>query len=150
MLVYIIDGFNLIYRITSLKNSSTPHQALINYIRKNKFTGSRNNRVMIVFDGKLNFEAIQQRGRFEVFFSGESTADDLIKKRLSQMKNKKEVVVVSDDREIRDAARAQGARICRIADFIKVKAKQEEQEKEISYTLAHEITEEMRKIWLKK
>ena len=149
MLVYIIDGFNLIYRVTSLKNSSAPHWALINYIRENKSTGSGNNKTIIVFDGKPNLEAIQQRGRFEIFFSGESTADSLIKKRLSRMKNKKEVVVVSDDREVRDDAKAQGARICRIADFIKVKEKQKEREKEISPALAREITEEMKKIWLK-
>ena len=149
MLVYIIDGFNLIYRVTSLKNSSTPHQALINYIKINKLSGSTNNKVLIVFDGNPNLAAIQQRERFEVFFSGESTADELIKKRLSRMKNKKEVVVVSDDREVRDDAKAQGARICRIDDFIKVKEKRKEQKKEISEILTHEITEEMKKIWLK-
>ncbi len=150
MLAYIIDGFNLIHRVASLKNSNIPHQALINYIRKNKLTGSKNNKVLIVFDGRLNFEAMQQRGSFEILFSGESTADDLIKKRLSRMKNKKEVIIVSDDRELRDAARTEGARSCRIADFIKVKAKPRECEKEINSTLAREITEEMRKIWLKE
>ena len=150
MLVYIIDGFNLIYQVASLKNSNIPHQALITYIRKNKLTGSRNNRVLIVFDGGFDLEAIEQRGRFEILFSGESTADSLIKKRLSGMKNKKEIVIVSDDRELRDAAKTEGARSCRIADFIRVKTEPKEHQKEISPTLAHEITQEMRKIWLKE
>lgn len=150
MLAYIIDGFNLIYQVASLKNSATPHQDLISYIRKNKLTGSRNNKVLIVFDGGVNFEAIEQRGIFEILFSGELTADDLIKKRLSRIKNKKEVVIVSDDRELRDAAKSEGARSCRIASFIKVKNEPQENQKKISPTLAHEITQEMRKIWLKE
>ena len=51
MLTYIIDGFNLLHKIRGLKNSYTPQQDLIKYIRSNRLTGSSNNRVIIVFDG---------------------------------------------------------------------------------------------------
>ena len=39
----------------------------------------------------------------------------------------------------------------RTADFLKIKKKDnQEKEKEISYTLQREITEDMRKVWLKE
>ena len=63
--------------------------------------------------------------------------------------NKKSVVVVSDDREIKDYARGMRARLCSTADFLKLKKKSQVGSKDISYSLQHEITEEMRKIWLK-
>lgn len=151
MLVYIIDGFNLIHKISNLEGSSRPHLELIYYIRNNKLTGSKNNRVLIFFDGGPNLDAVRARGNFEIFFSHGQSADDLIKEKLSKFKKTSEVIVVSDDREIRDAAKKFGAKICRTADFLKTKKKQiaREDVKDISYALQHEITEELRKIWLK-
>jgi len=151
MLVYIIDGFNLIHKINNLRHSLSPHRELIHYIRDNRLTGSKNNRVSIVFDGRPNLEAIREKGNFELFFSQEQSADDLIKTKLSRFKKTSEVVVVSDDREIRSAAKKLGARICRTADFLKTKRtpREPEDKKDISYTLRSEITEELRKLWLK-
>lgn len=149
MLAYIIDGFNLVHKIPSVKKSITPHIDLIRYIKAKKLTGSANNKVTIVFDGKVNFEAAGE-AVFKVFFSQGKTADDVIKGILEKTKNKSETVVVSDDREIRDFTKRLRAKSCRVAEFIKTapKAKKEE-DKEISYSLQNEITEEMRKIWLK-
>jgi len=150
MLVYVIDGFNVIHKINQLRNSNNPHLGLIRYLQAYELTGSRNNRVIIVFDGGPNRDAIREKGSFEVFFSQDQSADDLIKVKLSQFKRTSEVVVVSDDREIRNAAKKFGARICRTADFLlKVKKQKSNKEgsKEISYVLQHEITEELRKIW---
>ena len=150
MLVYIIDGFNLIHKIESLKKSDTPHRDLIHYIRGNKLTGSRNNKVIIVFDGKPNFEAERIALEFEIIFSQGLSADEIIKRRVKRIKNKSGVIVVSDDREIRSAIKGEGAKSCRIDDFIKPRKKAQTREKEISYTLQKEITEEMRKVWLKE
>ncbi|MCK5491562.1 MAG: NYN domain-containing protein [Candidatus Omnitrophica bacterium] len=154
MLVYIIDAFNLVHKVPELKNSQTPHIDLIRYIKKNKLTGSINNKVIVVFDGQSRPEVIGSE--FEVFFSGYGTADDIIKKIVSNLKNKSETVVVSDDREIRDFVKIAGAKSCRIDNFIRLrikvinKEKNEGNKKEIDSLLQREITEEMRKIWLKE
>lgn len=148
MLVYIIDAFNLIHKVASLKNSNTPHCDLIYYIKKNKLTGSNNNKVIIVFDGNVNLQVKREEGRFEVLFSGKESADEIIKRRISKIRNKSETIVVSDDREIKDAAKRERTRLCSISDFIKTKKKEQAMEKEISYTVQKEITEELRKIWL--
>lgn len=153
MLLYIIDGFNLVHKIPPVKRSSRPRQELITYINSNKLTGSPNNKVVIVFDGYPP-DDFHSRGAFKIVFSGELSADEVIKTRLRSSGNKSEIVVVSDDREIRDAAGQAKARVCRAKDFIyrsqKTGTKSEEKTKDISYTTQKEITDEMRKIWLKE
>ncbi|UCG35411.1 MAG: NYN domain-containing protein [Candidatus Omnitrophota bacterium] len=150
MLVYIIDGFNVIHKIPTLKSSSNPWQDLISYIKQKKLTGSKNNKVCIVFDGSPRTDALRER-QFQILFSCERDADDVIKERIQKAKNKRQIVLVSDDREIRDFAKAQGANLLSVADFLKVKQKQKkEPSKDISYSLQREITEELRKIWLKE
>ena len=58
--------------------------------------------------------------------------------------------MVSDDRQIRDNTKKDGARSSRIADFLKTKKKPQRSEKDISYSVQHEITEELRRLWLKE
>ena len=148
MLLYIIDGFNVVHKIKNLKASAKPHQDLVNYIKRNKLTGSRNNKVLIVFDGNMPFGFSRDQD-FEVIFSQDESADEIIKRKLYKLKNKTEAVIVSDDREIKDAAKREGAKICPVYDFIAIKKKKEpSDEKQISYVLQQEITDQMRKIWL--
>ncbi len=154
MLLYIIDGFNLVHKIPSVKKSDIPQLELIHYIKNHKLTGSHNNKVVIIFDGAFNLEAKREAG-FEVIFSEERSADDLIKLRIDKIKSSKyplsEVIVVSDDREIRDYAKKQGAVSERAVDFIEPAKKiVQEESKDISYPLQKEITDELRKIWLKE
>jgi len=151
MLVYIIDGFNLVYKIASLKKSTTPQRDLIQYIRVNNLTGSRNNKVIVVFDGKSDHLLQQQEKIFEVIFSFQRTADEIIIQRVNRMKNKSQIVVVRDDHQIRDAIKAAGAKALGVTTFIKPRNKSEKNEKtkDIGYVWAHEVTEELRKIWLK-
>jgi predicted RNA-binding protein with PIN domain len=146
--VYIIDGFNLVHKVPALKKSGSPHTDLIQYIRRNKFTGSRNNKVIIVFDGGIDWEAKKEK-EYQIVFSADRSADDIIKSRISAAKNKAQIVVVSDDREIRDHAKRERVTLLRIHEFIKKnsKAEKREENKDISYSLQREITEEMRKIW---
>lgn len=153
MLVYIIDGFNLIYQIKGLKDLVNPHIGLIDYIRNNKLSGSHNNKVIIVFDGAPNLKAIRRKDKFELLFSNLTPADDLIVSRIERINNKKQVVMVSDDRQLRDSVCSFGVKTCWVKDFVFSKKKtieEEENKKDISSALKDEITQEMRKIWLKE
>ena len=146
MLVYIIDGFNLVYKVPSLKKSVNPRKALINYIQDNGLTGSRNNKVIVVFDGFKNLDDTFYG--CEVVFSGERKADDIIKNKVKNAHNKRQIVVVSDDREIIDSIKAEGAVSISVFGFIKKKHKKEKEgidNKDISYSLQREITEDLRK-----
>jgi predicted RNA-binding protein with PIN domain len=151
MLQYIIDGFNLIHKIPALKDSSAVHQDLVNYIYKHKLSGSKNNKVMIVFDGAPNWR-VRLLSEFEIIFALDRKADDLIKERVNKIKNKSNVIVVSDDREIREYVKKAGAKSQGIADFIKIKepSSKDVDSKEISYPMQAQITEELRRIWIKE
>lgn len=90
MLWYIIDGWNVVNKIRELKKSPFPCQSLVSYIRKYRLTGSRNNQVTIVFDGRVNpWGWFKQEKIFNIIFSGEETADEVIKKKVRVYKNKK-------------------------------------------------------------
>jgi predicted RNA-binding protein with PIN domain len=123
---------------------------LIQYIKNNRLTGSHNNKVIIVFDGAPDLTAQRER-EFEIIFSLGESADNLIKRRISRTKLKSEIVAVSDDREIIDYAKKEGAKFLRISDFIRDKTDSHKNQdtKEISFPLQAEITEELRRIWLK-
>lgn len=151
MLLYIIDGFNVIHKVPSLKKSASPHRDLIQYIKTHKLAGSLNNKVVIFFDGGIDYDARRER-EFEIIFTLDKSADNAIKERVHRFKNKSEVVVVSDDREIIDYVRKEGARFLRVNDFAKTEkaSKKEADDKEISFPLQAQITEELRKIWLKE
>jgi len=153
MLVFIIDAFNLAHRVPALRKSPNPCRDIVNFIYTHRLTGSMRNRVIVVFDGKSSYDVRPAQPNCSVLFSFSESADDVIVKQLRRFANKSEVVVVSDDRQIRDQARHMGARLCRISDFIRPKTRrhnrgQSESNKDISHSLQREITEELRRIWL--
>ena len=152
MLQYIIDGFNVVHKIPSLKRSVTPRVDLIHYIKKNRLTGSQNNKITVVFDGAPSQEIISEHG-FKVIYSDRRSADDLIIEQIKKTKNASQLIVVSDDRQIRDCAKTHRAKSLKVLDFITPKRStkpKEKEKKDISYTLQKEITDQMRKIWLKE
>lgn len=149
MLQFIIDGYNIVHKIKKIKDSSTPCNALTVFIYKNKLTGSRNNKVWIIFDGGRPPYVIDDF-QYKVLFSGQKSADDLIIDKVRQSKNKKQIVVVSDDRQLVHKVKMLGAGILSVDKFAtkKKKPKQEGGKKDIKYSLQREITEELKKIWL--
>lgn len=150
MLVYIIDGWNVVHQVPELKKDPMPRQALLRYIKSRGLSGSRTNKVCVVFDGFFDLREALEEKEYQVIFSGEKSADQVIIEKLGRFKNKSEVVVVTDDRHIRIAARMQGARCRKVAEFIRPKqrAAPGEEGKSFGTSLEKEITEEMRKVWL--
>ncbi|MFO8053182.1 MAG: NYN domain-containing protein, partial [Candidatus Omnitrophota bacterium] len=80
----------------------------------------------------------------------QESADDRIIKKTEQVKNKKQIVVVTDDRQLAYRARSLGARNISVDEFISKTKRREKKEKikDIEYSLQREITEELKKIWL--
>jgi predicted RNA-binding protein with PIN domain len=154
MLVYIIDAFNLIHKIGSMCDSSTPHNDLINFIKTNRLIGSSNNRVVIVFDGHEG-PGVYPGREYQLVFSGDRTADDEIKERVLKAKNKSQLIVVSDDRDVRGFARREGAQVKSTGEFLSkpvrpISFRAPGDEKEISYDRRMKINRELEKIWVKK
>lgn len=151
MLTFLIDGFNLLHRIPGLVNSPSPHHELIQYIRKNKLTGSSKNKVVIVFDGFDNMRTPVDR-EYQIRFADERTADDVIKDIIRKSRNRSQIIVVSDDREIRDCARGEGAVSYRTNEFLRKGSSKKGfgDDRPVNCSSMIEITEELEKIWIKK
>lgn len=135
---------------------------LIRFIEIHRPQGSFNNTVTIVFDGQAGMAGPPNSSRVKIIFSIGESADDCIKRTVSLSKQKKNIVVVTDDRDIKLSVRAQGARVKSVDEFLgrnpsapdkKGAAKNSEateDSKYISKTLEYKITSEFEQIWLTK
>ena len=136
--------------------------ALVRLIEARRPQGSLNNRVTIVFDGHSGNLGQIQSVTVKVVFSQEESADECIKRIVTQSALKKNIVVVTDDKDIKFSVRAQRALVMSVDEFmdkavsaqagqkkqVKHKNLEKEEVKVISQTLEYKITSEFEKIWL--
>jgi uncharacterized protein len=156
----LIDGYNLIKRNSTLAQKSLDEgrQSLIRFIETRRPQGSERNKVTIIFDGKPGMYGLPVATEVSVFFTEYESADDKIKALVEDSANKKEIVVVTDDRDLMLYVRKLGAKVMGNAEFV-AKAdhspkghpsKAAEKSKSISATLEYKINQEFEKIWIDK
>ena len=120
-----------------------------------RLCGSENNRVWVVFDGYSDSSLDNLKGNnLNIIFSCNQSADERIKKILELSDNAKNVVVVSDDKEIIFFAKGFRARAMSVEEFIEngIKPKMIRRdlgESKIGFNAMQKINEELRKLWLK-
>ncbi|MCM8770784.1 MAG: NYN domain-containing protein [Candidatus Omnitrophica bacterium] len=154
---YIIDGYNIIKHpkfSVSHKDLNEGRRGLLNFIERHKLCGSQRNKVTVIFDGSGEVFSSKLSSSYEIIFTKNESADEKIKKLVSKAKNPKEMVVVSDDKEIIFFIRSRGARPLSVEEFIAKskaprKASSDLDEFKLSYSQMSKINEELRKIWLK-
>lgn len=123
--------------------------------------GSIRNSVTIVFDGRPGMWQAPSSISVKVIFTSGQSADDKIKEIVSEAHNKKQIIVVTDDREIKYYVRSLGAIVMTVADFLnklrpsqgKIKKTLEslgppQSTRGIPKTIEQQITAELAKIWL--
>lgn len=163
-LQFVIDGYNIINHprfSRGSKNINNPVDSLLYLIDAEKLCGSLKNKVTVVFDGFVRAcRPGRCSGNIEVVFSGHISADEKIKRIIEGAYNRKNVVVVSDDKEIICFVKLLGAVSMGGAKFLhklslqedrmnEVKGRQQEEGKSLNYTQTHKINEELKGIWLK-
>ncbi|MFH1413893.1 MAG: NYN domain-containing protein [Candidatus Omnitrophota bacterium] len=156
-LQYVIDGYNVIkHPFITLKNKKYKDSrlSLLEFIRRNKLTGSLKNRVIVVFDGYPDSRESDNLTSISVIYSRKISADEKIIKIIQGYSDHKNIIVVSDDKEIRFSVRPYGVKILGVAEFINKKARSIYREDpslkpELTHTLMHQINQELRQIWLK-
>ena len=153
-LQYIIDGYNIINRNDFLiKHRLEDSRAgLLRFIRENNPCGSRRNLITVVFDGKAEYSVCKLDSRCKIIFTKNESADDKIKSMVEKSSNPKNIVVVTDDKQIKFFVRSLGAKIMTVQNFIQPtleKNKAPLLEKELILSKARAITEELKKVWLK-
>lgn len=158
---YIIDGYNIIKhpKFNLSKKIKDKRIALLEFIRNKKRCGSSKNKITVVFDaypGPLNLK--QFGSKINVIFTKHMTADEKIKRMVEESANPKNIVVVSDDKEISFFVKSVGACSLCIEKFInpvrvdrdyKKKQKEDLIKAELTYSQIEKINQELRKIWLK-
>jgi predicted RNA-binding protein with PIN domain len=156
---YIIDGYNVIKQVPYLteKKLQEGRDNFIRFLETARPQGSVNNEVTVVFDGYSQVYSPQMTSGVKVVFSYDETADDKIKKMVKTAFNRKRIVVVSDDKEIKFFIRKLGAQSSSVRKFLsKIKAKPfnipsgGRDKLELMSEEAQKITMEMENIWDKK
>ena len=118
---YIIDGNNVIGKIKSLKNlqqkdKQSSREKLIFMV--DNFLHSKKVKCTVHFDG---FEQISiKSAHCKITYSNEQTADDKIKTQIEQTRNRKNLIVVSSDNNIKEFARVCSGEVLKSEDFGKL------------------------------
>lgn len=118
-MAYLIDGHNLIGQLPDISLKDPDDEAklvqkLIGFVAR---TGKR---CVVVFDSGLpGGKSRLSTGQVEVIFaSARSSADDVMKERIKRVRDAGQWVVVSNDREVIDAARARRMTVLTSAEFV--------------------------------
>ncbi len=123
---YIVDGYNLIHKSSKLKKIFTedPKLARENLVSiLSDFFSRRKDRCILVFDGNINIPSSLSTPAVRVIFSRPpNKADDEIKRIImsKNLKERKNLIVVSSDNEIINCAKACGAERLSSEDFLKL------------------------------
>ena len=107
---YIVDGYNVIHSIPSLKKSlthdgETARELLIQSIEQ--LTHKKKFRCTIIFDGVTpnNSAKHSSHAPVHVIYSSPLSADAKIKEMIEHSKNRSLLVIISSDREIQNFAK---------------------------------------------
>jgi predicted RNA-binding protein with PIN domain len=156
---YIIDGYNILHHpdlASANKKIQDPKAALIEFIKINRLTGSLKNKVTLVFDGYPDASGkSSDDANIEVIFSRYESADERIKGMVENSSGRKNIIVVSDDREIIFCVKAAGASCLGVEEFTRPSLrpahlqKTDTRKAELSYGQIQKINQEFKKIWLK-
>jgi len=126
---------------------------LLRFIATKKLCGK--NRATIIFDGYPHAaDSPEDEDNISVVFSRSQSADEKIKKIVESFGNPKNIVVVSDDNEIRFFVRSAGAKAMGVEEFINradnsASKKVMPPEAELTFSQMEEINRELREKWLK-
>lgn len=158
-LLYVIDAYNLINhpRFRPPGQSVNIQYALADFVRSNKLSGSKNNEVILVFDGYPPAgREIPKEAGLACLFSQNKEADELIKKIVEGSAQPRNIIVVTDDKEVRLISRSLHARVCSVVEFICGKENKpascakasDEANSKLSYSAMQKINAELKKRWL--
>jgi predicted RNA-binding protein with PIN domain len=157
-LQYIIDGYNVVNHpsFNRSNNIQQVREKLVGLIKEKRLCGSPRNKVTVVFDG---YPGGQNSTDFapgiNIIFSGDISADEKIKRLVENSDNPKNIIVVSDDNEIKSFVKSCGSRGEAAEDFIGRKKHPRAPESrdllktDLNYSQISKINKELAQRWLK-
>ncbi len=117
---FLVDGYNVIHQMPQLDQGKLEVQrlGLIHHIEHHRPQGSIKNKVTVVFDGQGGHLSAPLSSMIETVFSVGESADEKIKTIVDQSKNARNIVVVTDDRDVQSAVRQSGAQVVSVNEFL--------------------------------
>lgn len=158
-LQYVVDAYNLINhpRFKPEKQSANIQYSLANFVKFNKLSGSKNNQVVLVFDGyPRSGQEIPDEIGLTCVFSLDKEADEVIKGLVENSRQPRNIMVVSDDKEVRIVSSFLHAQVLSVEEFIGAKVNkpaanlknQDSADPKLSYSAMQKINAELKKKWL--
>ncbi|MCL4299688.1 MAG: NYN domain-containing protein [Anaerolineae bacterium] len=116
---WLIDGHNLIGQMPNLRLDDPDDEAkLLEHLRG--FRARTGHRVTVIFDAGPGYRPAETKkaGGITVQFAAHGqTADQIISRRIRQVKNPQELIVVTSDRAVQQAARQARVRVLTAQEF---------------------------------
>ncbi|OGS26505.1 MAG: hypothetical protein A2297_01980 [Elusimicrobia bacterium RIFOXYB2_FULL_48_7] len=153
---YIIDGYNVVKQLPELMDRKLQEgrEELIKILKFTRPQGSMRNKVTIVFDGNEDgffTTTAQVKGHnIAVTFSQGESADDRIRYIVKRDPAPRDIIVVTDDRDLRSSVKIHGAKVMYVKEFIKPRITPHPDNKRkiaLSSQEESEITEELKGLW---
>jgi predicted RNA-binding protein with PIN domain len=165
----LLDGYNVLRKIRRFADLSLEdgRRALIRFVQETRPQGSHRNSVTIVFDGREDVVSLDFPADVRVIFSKGESADEAIKRIVQESRSPREIVLVTEDRELGYCCRNLGAEIWSVAGFTaqamksgeKLRSgvsrgprrpKEASEGKVIGKVFEDKVNRELARIWLKK
>lgn len=142
MVIYLIDGNNLIGKIKSVQKKDVSREKLAYMIEK-YFIG-KNISAVLYYDGFMK-EAIKVSG-VDIVYSNKATADEIIKDRIEFEKNPRIITVVTSDSNLQEFAKVCRCEVISSENFVHMlyKTKNSSQEDKQQNSISND---EMRKLF---
>lgn len=128
-------------------------------INNKKLAGSSNNKVIIVFDGYATPDDSrllrEVNSDIKIIFSESESADERIREIAESAAGNKNVIIVSDDNEVKLCAKLFRIKHSSVQEFLKDTNKKTSKQKEeasdpgLNYSQVNSINQELRKLWLR-
>jgi predicted RNA-binding protein with PIN domain len=151
MVHYIIDGNNVIGKVPELfklqKSDKQRSREQLVYLLQRYFHNKKIN-LTLHFDGFANIPLPLSKGK--IIYSENKTADSLIKENIERIKNRKNIILVTSDNELKNFGKACGCTIVSSKDFGKVLTKGSSIDEEKLRTEEINDIEEWKRIFLRK
>ncbi|HPN37977.1 MAG TPA: NYN domain-containing protein [Melioribacteraceae bacterium] len=115
---YLIDGNNLLHKIPKLSRNNNTDSRLTLALKVDRYFTGKNIICTIVFDGHR--KDIIRTNKIRIEYSGNLTADDVIRNEIERAKNTKLLTVISSDNGITDLAKVCSCEIIKSEEFSKM------------------------------
>lgn len=116
---WLVDGHNLIGQMPTLRLSDpNDEEKLVEYLRR--YRARTGHRLTVIFDAGQSYHPAEtkKRGGITIQYAPHGrTADQLIMRRLRQVKNPQGTMVVTSDRAVQQAARRARVRVVTAQEF---------------------------------